>query len=299
MKELVFHIGLHKTGTTWLQKNFLSKHPGIELVTNYSTPWDDAFLKYLIGTTERKFDILQCRKILNNRLPKDQPTSKKIFLVSAERLSGHPYSGGYDSFNLSERIHSCFPEAQIIFTIRNQVDIILSAYKQLVLEGYRGTLSELIRTKHWKGVGFSLDMYEYNLIIEKYYSLFSPDKVLVLLHEDFKKNPILFVQMISNFLNVTHFVPSNIKTATHKSLKDSDIAFIRVLNHFRKSELNPFPLLEINNKLLKFIRGFLAIFPNKMTLFNMKDQDYIREYYKQSNLRLKKLLNYDFSEYTV
>ncbi len=297
MEELVFHIGLHKTGTTWLQRGLFIEHPDIHLVTDYRNPWDDAFLKYLIGTTDRKFNISHCRKILQKKLTDNQPDSKRIYLVSAERLSGHPYSGGYDTFKLSDRIHSCFPESRIIFTIRNQVDMILSVYKQLVQEGYRGTLSELIRSKHWKGVAFTLDMYEYDLIIEKYHSLFSSDRVLVLLYEDLKKDPVRFLQMITNFMDISPFVPSSLTNITHKSVKDFDIVIMRILNHFQKSELNPFPVLKLNQKPVKVLRYILALLPDRITILNKEDRNHIMEYFKKPNLRLKKFLNYDLSEY--
>jgi hypothetical protein len=62
-------------------------------------------------------------------------------IVSFPRLSGHPYSGGYDSRPIADRIAQVFPEARILIVIREQRSTIVSTYKQYVHAGGEGRSS--------------------------------------------------------------------------------------------------------------------------------------------------------------
>lgn len=297
MNNLVFHIGHHKTATTYLQSIYFSNHPEINLVCNYRQPWDDEFLSYLIGSTERSFSICRCRELLENSIEKQHIGNRdnksiKVQVISSERLSGHPYSGGYDSYILAERIHDLCPEAKIIICIRNQPDILKSLYKQLVQEGYLGTFSDLINSKHWKSTSFCMDMLEYDLLIAKYFDLFSQENILTLVYDDLVNNPKSFVNQISSFLNIGNFEHPDIKTRVRKGKKDSEIKIQRYLNKFRKTELNPFPIIEINPKFMKILAKLLQVIlvKNKFTLIEDNELKFIKDYYYESNMRLKNIL---------
>jgi hypothetical protein len=58
-----------------------------------------------------------------------------IPMVSSERLSGNPHSGGYDSAVLAERLHQVFPGARVLVMIREQRSMILSSWAQYVRVG--------------------------------------------------------------------------------------------------------------------------------------------------------------------
>lgn len=297
MSELVFHIGHHKTATTWLQTKFFDSHPDIELLSNFNAPWDDEFISYLIGTSERKFDNNLCSSLLKSdkRLVSREDG---VSVVSAERLSGHPFSGGYDSYLIANRIFTCFPEAKIILVIRNQVDMLTSMYKQLVRGGYLGTFSDLIHGYHWKGVGFSLDFLEYDLLISKYHSLFGKEHVLVLLYEDLKIDQRKYVRKISTFLGVDEFYEtSNDKGAVNVSLPEKQISAKRLLNHCRKTEYNPFPIVSIDTSNLDRWSRLLSLFFSS-NIFDDKDIEFVRGYYTESNSRLKIILDRELPGYS-
>ena len=221
-------------------------------------------------------------------------------MVSAERLSGHPFSGGYDSYKIAERINKCFPQARIVCVIRNQVDMLSSVYKQLVKEGYLGTCTALFKSSQWKGVAFSKCMYEYDLLIKKYYSLFSKENVLILLHELLQEDVKSFIRDLAFFIGVdSNFTPSNLNKAVNVGRTVKGIATQRFLNHFRKSELNPFPLIKRkhNDRLLRIIaRLLINLQPADSTLCG-KIQDDIRQYYLKPNRRLRDLVSWNLSQY--
>ncbi len=295
--EIVFHIGHYKTATKWLQGSYFGKHPDINLLTNYKKPRKDEFIAYLIGSTDRKYNPSHCRAILEKKIALNDNNNHKVFLITAERLSGHPYSGGYDSFRLAERINASFPEAKIVCVIRNQVDMLLSTYKQLVKEGYLGTCVDLLNSKHWKSVAFSKDMFEYDLLIKKYYTLFSPDKVLVLLYEDLQSDSESFLKNLSRFLNISSFIPTNINQKVHKSPSNKKILMMRFLNRLRSSELNPKPLFTVNNNLINFMALVLSKVLLDKEILSGEDIEGIKRYYYESNMRLKDCVTGNLSKY--
>lgn len=109
MSDIIFHIGLHKTGTTFLQNEYFPKLP----------------LTYLSGS-EPFYKILEIIKA----------NDKKI-LLSEENFSGQLFSGRKDQqfFDTISSIKSAFPEAKIIIGFRNHIEFIVSSYKQMLHEG--------------------------------------------------------------------------------------------------------------------------------------------------------------------
>jgi hypothetical protein len=296
MKDLVFHIGHHKTATTWLQSGYFSEHPEVVLAADFQQPWNDEFLFYLIGSTERTFSVSRCQSIFEKQLSTLAFDSNKVVIVSAERLSGFPYSGGYDSYILANRIYSCFPESKIIVSIRNQIDMIISVYKQLVGAGYPGTFGNLINSTHWRSTAFSLDMYKYELLISKYFELFTKEKVLVLIYENLLKSKFDYVNQISSFLNIEYFEASNFNFIVGAAKPGKQILTSRLLNYFRKSEMNPFPLLQLNSATLNWLEKIIPVFLSDLRIDNGHLR-YLKQYYAPSNILLRKLLREPLIEY--
>ena len=78
-----------------------------------------------------------------------------------------------------------------------------------------------------------------------------------------------------------------------------DIAARRFLNNLRRSELNPFPLIERKQKgplLPKILRLFFMLRSTDSTLCN-KIKDDIKQYYREPNQRLRGRVAGDLSKY--
>ena len=56
-------------------------------------------------------------------------------VVSFERFSGNPFSGGYDSKEIADRLVRVFPDARVLVIVREQRSMIVSTYKKYVREG--------------------------------------------------------------------------------------------------------------------------------------------------------------------
>ena len=298
----IFHIGYHKTGTSWLQQTYFSEHPEIVFLSNYAQPWNDELLSYLIGTSDRDFDHNEAKEIFEAQIKKipNSHRSKKVYLVSAERLSGHPFSGGYDAIRIAERLQASFPEAKIICIVRNQLDMIQSLYKQLVAEGFPGSIHELIDQKRWKTVCFDLGYLEYDKLIGKYIDLMGEEKVCVLQYEMMKKNINQFLQNICDFMEINFITTKKATTKVNKSLSNRCIPLVRRLNYFRKTELYPFPVLDIG-RLYPIIKKILVkisnLFPARGLLLNKQENSMLRKRYLKTNAALATQLFKKFIDY--
>jgi hypothetical protein len=262
---LVFHIGMHKTGTTWLQNSYFSKNKDFNLLNDTIEPWNDDLLKEIISVDELDFNIQKVRKIIKSRFKDDV-----INIVSAERLSGHPVSGGYDMEKIANRISKISSKIKILITTREVNSFIKSVYKQMVREGYCGTDHDFLFNNNWKTINTSKDYFLQKKIQDIYKEIFKPSNVLTLTFEEFKSNKKEFITKIENFLELLNkFDDKKTLKLVNKSYSNKRIRAVRVLNKFRKTELNPFPIINIGSKLVFIISKPLAVlFSNKELINN-------------------------------
>lgn len=188
--EIFFHIGYHKTGTSYLQKKIF---PYLKDISYFNCTNIDAILEPDLSVKEiskRKRAVFGEIENLNK------------ILLSRESLSGGIWIGNTDvAYKNADGLKSAFPDAKIIICLRNQTDFILSHYAFLV---HRGNM--------WRGLDSFLDFFfeaffvkklKYDELIEYYQTLFDKRNVLVLLQEDLRKNPKYFFDQLSDFMKVT------------------------------------------------------------------------------------------------
>jgi len=142
MSRPIVHIGYHKTGTSWFQKNFYPR------VRNAGYLGRQAVRDAFLNTTAFAFDPDKAAEVLSAETD-GRP------IICEEDLSGHYYNGGCLeslSKDIAYRIHAVYPQAQIVIFIRNQLDMIRSTYLQYIRSGgteghlWRGVPTLLLRT---------------------------------------------------------------------------------------------------------------------------------------------------------
>ncbi len=299
--KVVFHIGYHKTGTTWLQRYYFPAHPCIHPLCNSQRPWDDPLLKALIAAPEGKFDPDYCTRLVNEKIRQAKADNKNhVAIISAERLSGHPYSGGYDSFRIAERIRACWKDAWIFYAIRRQSDIIWSFYKQLVREGLPCSFARLITVRHWDVPGFTLSFYEYDILLKKYQDMFGPNRVCVLPYEMMRLDIHRFLHLLCAFLDIPD-IPVPITERANRGLPNRGLALFRAMNHFYFSEFNPYPVFSFNKHILQFVRRIMEkIFrtiPDTAIPLNSMQRNRISDHYRRSNIRLQGLVDWSLKDF--
>src|SRR5215217_1431938 len=195
----LLHIGYHKTGTTWLQRQvFSNAEAGFSFVAR-----PPALRSAFVVVDPFDFEPQIVRK---NFEPKIWEAQEKdlVPVLSFERLSGSPYAGGYDSRPIADRLAAAFPDARIMLVIREQTRMLVSTYKQYIRKGGAASFRQYITMP--TGAGrmpvFRFEFLEYHRLIGYYQRLFGPEDVLVLPYELLEGGPKAFLQRIGEFAGV-------------------------------------------------------------------------------------------------
>lgn len=250
MELIYFHIGFHKTGSTWLQRELFSDKSYFNLLNNFFEPWKDDLTSYLVKCNLSTFDPIYFNKLVLERIKKD-----RINIISAERISGHPISGGFDADSISKKIYQSFPNAKIIIVSRDYNSFKNSTYKQVVKEGYPGKFQDFNGMMSWKKSGPSDFYFNQSNIIEIYKKTF--DNVLELDFRQFQKDKEGFINSISTFFKKK--IELNYNTLIiNKTYSNKRIRAIRFLNKFRKTEYNEFPLITLSKKKINRLSIFFS-----------------------------------------
>lgn len=190
----LLHIGYHKTGSTFLQRRVFPE-PGFSLVAR-SKVLRPAFVE----CDPFAFDARAAREALRPGIDKAREDGL-VPVLSAERLSGNPHSGGYDSRQTAERLAAAFPEARVLVVIREQAQMLVSAYKQYVKRGGPGTLRQYATpaSKERRVPLFDFRFFEYHRLVGFYRGLFGAEDVMVLPYELLRADPGAFLGRIGAF----------------------------------------------------------------------------------------------------
>jgi hypothetical protein len=202
--KVFIHVGLHKTGTTFLQNEVFPKIPGI----NY----------------HQKIDLTTVVE------------PNKINLFSDENLDG----GSYRLFNtvqqryaILENLKLIFPDAKIIICLREKGSWLRSAWKQYTLSYYGYSILEYCKR-------LDPQFYDFDGYVSKIKELFGEDNVLVIDFEYLCEFPKNFVGEICDFIGVPVPVFENKKT--YESLSDNQINKIILFDTIFRSKTLHFVL---------------------------------------------------------
>jgi hypothetical protein len=197
----LLHIGLHKTGTNWLQRHvFTSAAVGFVTAAN-----EKKIKGQLVTPHDLDFDPVRCRAVYAKWIAKAGAMGR-VPVLSAESLSGDMLYGAFDSARLAERLASVFPEGKVLIVIREQRHMLFSSYHQYVKSGGPLALGEYLRQPHPRNSHpwtFVFAQFEYDRLISRYHDLFAEENVLVLPHELFRRDPAGFVRRVTDFAGTT------------------------------------------------------------------------------------------------
>ena len=282
MKNL-FHIGYHKTATTWFQKKF---YP---LLKNYNQVDRSKIRDFFYENNYQDF------------------SSKKNQIFCDEELSGNIHNGAYLgllSENIATKI-SKFENPKVIIFIRNQYDIIVSSYLQYIKEGGNYSFSRYIEHKEFERSNrsslFSFKHFDYKNLIHKYQSLIGKENVYIYLFEDFITDQELF---ISSFIK-DHNLEIDLNKVDFKKNNNSysyvSLFFARIINSFsRKNVLYKYYIIH-----LPFVYEYAREILRRIKIFPVKSRSFINDEFRQiinkkysdSNKSIAKEYNLDLDKY--
>jgi len=184
--EIVLHVGMHKTGTTFLQWNVFHFIDANYLWHVFYKSW----LKDLLNIS-KDVDYERIKHKLKKIL-----STEKVNIISEENIYTYQFTKEDDRFARLERIKKVFPKAKIIFGTRKKEENLVSWYVEYVADGgvldYHGFLE-----KH-----MNLDKLDYEPYIKKLIELYGKENVFVYSMDELRKDQDLLIKKICKFIDV-------------------------------------------------------------------------------------------------
>lgn len=319
-KNIILHVGLTKTGTTFLQYNvfpFLKDvyHTGFGEYQKFlnQTPIGQLFLDiqnvrlYKIFPKERiEFYKKQINEYLNN-------IKEKTVLISCENFVGflgiHRVSKDkphFDNLRFTNILKEIFPQAKIFFVYRNQNGWMESSYNQCVIKtGSNISFDEYIGYKNDKfiqGNYLDFEKVKWDKIIENYRKEFGENNVLALPYEFFKEDYRTFLDLFFDFTNIEPYYPENNEYINLRKKENTGINYPLLNKYLDWIEYLPKGI--IKRKIQKNDRGLrklLSLKKDEVVYDKIKFDDSQRQelskILRESNRKLAEITGYDLSKY--
>jgi len=226
MRRTFFHIGLHKTGTTFLQNEVFQVLSGIHVLKP--------------GSTSLK-RLTEC--------PRDMDC-----LVSDEALSGMPWGKSFDLAGGWRRarelslvnIAEFFPSAEIIVCFRPHSALTESLYRQYLHEGGAASFGDFFGRN---GLIQKRDV-EFTPFLEMIEELL-PNAPFVFSAEELWSNPSDVIRRMCLFLGVEFEPGAMLGRPRNRGVRGYRARVLRSLNRISRSELNPGGFFNLRNRLFR------------------------------------------------
>jgi hypothetical protein len=262
---LFFHVGMHKTGTTFLQQAVFPHWRGINYVQ-----WPH--LEILLRLDDNK-----------------------INLVSREGLSGKNWAHYEERERSLQRLAELFPASRILISFRKHSGYILSSYRQYIQRGGTVPFDAYFDLDRDSGVMKREDfIFRRKLTaIEKYFR----HRPFAFLHEEITKDFPTLLRDMEGYIGGKAPDPTEISNRRYnESIGYYPALLLRRINSVSRSELNPEGKYNLNHPTLQRLQltpalicqKWLSILPSRAFLepekmarideFFRDDWEYVRSY---------------------
>ncbi|NOX09282.1 MAG: sulfotransferase [Gammaproteobacteria bacterium] len=303
--SLYIHIGYPKTATTWLQRCVFPELDGVSYLHFQDERY--GWLNELVQEHDFSFNVDNLRDKFNNSVQGLGKDNK--YVISWESLAGDVFTAGANAESLSRRLKDVFPEASIIITIRNQLDMVESIYRQYIHEGGSLSINDFLDLASPSPVRLAREHFFYDRIVDNYQTLFGVDRVKVLVYEDLKKDKAEFLRQLTGFVGVeSNLSRIEARCVSHVNVGMSapSLFIARILNRLVYSHFNLAPLIPrwlVSARHVRFVLQRVVdpvLFRHLDGRSSLLNEDVYKEwsdYYRESNQRLQKKLGLKLDSY--
>lgn len=238
---LLIHIGYHKTGTTWFQRELFQPAFGYNPLMTHGEVFSAIVRPHTLT-----FDPSPTRDLLAQR--RDRGAAGSVDVISSEILSGNPFYGGRESDLYAQRLKAVAPDARILITTREQLRALTSVYMQYLLRSGTQTPRQFFADDPVMGYfAFGPEHFEYHRLVGLYRDLFGAENVALLTQEGLTRDPLGLVRHLAAFAGVgVQYDPGQLSTApVSPSPPESFAPVLRRINHFRSGPAGLAPVLDL------------------------------------------------------
>lgn len=248
--RVLVHIGYHKTGTTWFQGALFAR-PELGFV-----PWTAPrgavhalFCRpgpFEEGPPELARDLVAQAEAATG--------AGKVFVVSHERLSGYPASGGYDARSIADRLKTYLPNARVLCLFRRQDRMIHSVWRQQIVDGGDRSLAAFLAPPE-PGIArvpmFDPGMYRYTGACRYYRTLFGAAQTRFVPYERFTQDPRAVLADLAALVELPALAAEADRivaamTRPNPSLSPTVLRLFRLVNHWGvRTQLSPRAALDL------------------------------------------------------
>jgi hypothetical protein len=291
--SVYFHIGVHKTASSFMQRRFFPTLPSIEYCDcrNQYLP----FLDYILH--EDDFDYIPGKAIeLFGRCGNPDPL--KPIVISDEMLYAPIIWSRYVHRRRGcERLAGLFEDGKIAIVLRNQRSLVESFYRMYIKLGGAAGWKQFLKKNMARGY------LHYDTYIEHLINSFGKSNVSVFLYEDFVENSISYLNSWCRWLNISgdDWNREITNRRENPSIAPHFLPILRIINRGVSSRRNPElilpkPLHSLISKILlglssKYSKSAYQLCPDILEILELLDEC------RDGNRKLSLLLDRDLSQF--
>jgi hypothetical protein len=202
--DLVIHVGFRKTATSWLQEVLF---PVLRL--NYIGKTEAFYPEWLIEWHYADdFYFEQKKSRIRNEL------LSRLCEDRCNLLSSEAFTNSASIHSQAHRIRTVWPDARILVTLRDPVEMVWSHYRHDIQEG--DCFVDIESWLDWRRTPYVLHKrktiylpdFFFDEAIHLYEELFGPKNVCVLKYEDMRSSREVYFSRLFEFLGVDDELPS-------------------------------------------------------------------------------------------
>ncbi len=221
--NVILHIGLHKTGTRYLQRMVFARLDATRFAVNPPAVWQP--LRRAVRNPGDKAMAESARQAVADWRARNDP---RTLIISEPHICGDMFSGYQDYAENVPLVASLFPDARVIYFVRRPTDWLQSAYRQLLARGrsvpvqvflnfYDGAFRP--RLDRWAHGSRNLDALALPFldIYRAYAEAYGADRVHVFQQEDLRGRLTLVERRLAQVLGLDALPPPPVSRSQNRS----------------------------------------------------------------------------------
>lgn len=301
MNRIVLHIGLPKTGTTWLQSlffpcqneiNYIDIAPQNNLSDKHPALVELIRISRIAHVDLSDADLDRSREIIERYL---DPERINVF-SNENRFPGvHTVYSGGDIYSVIKNLHVLYPRMKIVLILRNQMEMLSSLYLQrLDTGGECGTFRQYLDSC----VSSLIPYLKYEDLIVILQDVFTETNVYISTYENLKADPVQYLKNLSAFMGLS--VPNldiQSKRLVNRSLSLHSMYVALSMNRVCRAvgigNRHPW-----RRRVIDLLKRMDVVIIDKYSLRNKPRNPYekvLTQYYAESNTKLSQRLGIDLT----